>query len=460
MLPGAVREYIESHAGELLSRLCELLRIPGVANETPPDDHCRRAAEWLAAHMKSIGLASAVVPTAGKPAVLAEARAGADSPTLLVYCHYDVQPPDPLAEWKSHPFEPVVRDGYVYARGASDDKGPLMAYLLAVEAYLRAGGLPVNVKFFVEGEEEIGSPNAEPFLVEHRGRLAADAAVVADTSFFARGVPSITYGLRGLAYFEVALSRPASDVHSGTHGGAVANPIHALAQLIAAMHDEAGRVTIDAFYDDVLPTTDEERKAWGKLPFDEAAYAASLGIERLAGGESGLGVLERIWARPTADCNGIFGGYTGLGSKTIIPARASAKVSMRLVPRQEPDKIVSAFRRFVAAHTPPSMKSSVSVQSASRPVLVPTGSPVVEAGRRALREAFGREAAMIRCGASVPATECIQRVLGIDTLVMGCTLPDDNHHAPNERYSLEMLHGTAVAAAALMQNLGQTGRMD
>jgi acetylornithine deacetylase/succinyl-diaminopimelate desuccinylase-like protein len=456
MVPGAVREYLHSRRDELLSRLFELLRIPSVANDQSKPDQCRRAAKWLAAQMKSIGLKARVLPTEGKPAVVAEAKARKGAPTLLVYCHYDVQPAEPLSEWTSAPFEPVVRDGYVYARGASDDKGPLMAYLAAVEAWIRAGGgLPINVKFLVEGEEEIGSPNVETFLLEHGGRLAADAAVVPDVSFFAKDLPSITYGLRGLAYFEVAFVGAASDVHSGEHGGALANPVHALSKLIAAMHDDNGRVTIDGFYDDVLEVTEAERRAWRKLPFDEAAYAASLGVDCLSGGEKGIGVLERIWARPTVDCNGVVGGYTAAGSKTIIPSKASAKVSMRLVSRQDPQRIAAAFKRFVARHTPPGMRSFVAVHAAARPVLVPTDSAIVEAGRRALREAFGRDAALVRCGASVPVTECIQRILDIDPLMMGCYLPDDNHHAPNERYSLDMLWGTSLAAASLITNLSQ-----
>ncbi|MHC4982402.1 MAG: M20/M25/M40 family metallo-hydrolase, partial [Planctomycetota bacterium] len=328
MLPPAVREYLDSHRDELLSRLFELLRIPSIANDKSQPDQCRRAAEWLGRQFRSLGLKAEIVPTAGKPAVLAESAARPDAPTLLIYCHYDVQPAEPLDQWQSPPFEPVVRDGRIHARGACDDKGPLAAYLMALEAWQRAGGgVPVNVKFFIEGEEEIGSPNVEAFLVEHRDRLAADAAVVPDTSFFARDIPSVTYGLRGLAYFEVTFQGPSSDVHSGLHGGAVANPIHALAKMLAAVHDADGRVTIDGFYDDVLCASDEERRAWRELPFDEAAYAASLGVDVLSAGERGLDVLERLWTRPTTDCNGIVGGYTAAGAKTIIPSRATAKVS-------------------------------------------------------------------------------------------------------------------------------------
>ncbi len=459
MLPGVITEYLESHRDRQLAKLFELLRIPSIANDASLPDQCLRAAEWLVEHIRSLGLDAEVVPSAGKPAVLAEARVGEDLPTLLVYCHYDVQPPEPLDEWESEPFEPVVRDGNIYARGASDDKGPLMAYLAAVEAWQKAGGgLPVNVKFFIEGEEEIGSPNVEPFLTEHRDRLSADTAAVADTWFFAKDTPSITYGLRGLAYFEVTFTGASSDVHSGMHGGALANPVHALSRMISNLHDSDGRVTIGGFYDDVSGATDEELQAWSKLPFDEAKYAASLGVDTLSGGEKGRGVLERLWARPTVDCNGIIGGYTGEGSKTIIPSTASAKVSIRLVPHQRPDKIVAAFKGFVAAHTPPGVKSSVDVRATARPVLVPTDSPEVQAAEDAMREAFGGEAAFIRGGASVPVTETIQRILGIDALMMGCGLPDDNVHAPNEKYAIDMFMRTSVAAAALMNNLGRRGK--
>jgi len=454
MLPDAVARYIRSNRDKLLSQLCELLRIRSISNDASQDDQCTRAAEWLARCAEAVGMRAEIVPTAGKPAVIAAAEAGPDSPTLLVYCHYDVQPPDPLEEWSSPPFEPTVRDGRLYARGACDDKGPLMAYLMAVEAWQQAGRrLPVNVKFFIEGEEEIGSPNVEAFVLEHREKLRADAVVVPDTSFFASDVPSVTYGLRGLAYFEVTMTGALRDVHSGLYGGAVGNPVHALAALVAAMHDADGRLTLEGFYDDVLEITDEERRAWAKLPFDEADYAAAAGVGRLSGGERGFSVLERLWARPSADCNGIVGGYVGPGAKTIIPSRASAKISMRLVPNQDPQKIVASFRKFVAGRTPAGMKSSVAVHATSRPVLARTDSPVIRAACRAIEEAFGGAAALIRCGASVPATECIQRILGVDVAIMGVTLPENNHHAPNENYSLDMLTRSAVAAAALFNNL-------
>ena len=457
MLPEAVSDYLESHWDHHLDGLLEFLRFPSVANDRSTPDPCARCAAWLAGRIQSLGLPAEVIPTAGKPAVLAgDLSAGEGRPTLLAYAHYDVQPPDPLDQWESDPFEPAIRDGAIHARGASDDKGPLWAILMAVEAWRQAGGgLPVNLKLFFEGEEEVGSPNVEAFLEAYRDRLGADAAVVADSLFFARDLPSITYGLRGICYFEVTFSGPGRDLHSGSHGGPVANPAMALAAMVAALHDSDGRVTIDGFYDDVEPVTDAERQAWAGLPFDERKYAASLGVSGFAGGERGLPVLERLWGRPTVECNGIHGGYTGPGSKTIIPASASAKISMRLVPRQDPPRIVDAFRTFVAEHTPAGIRSDAKVFAAARPVLVPPDSDIIRIGRDAMREAFGRDAALVRCGASVPVTEVIRRILGADPLVLGVGLPDDNLHAPNEKYELDMLRGVSRTMAALLGRLAE-----
>ncbi len=456
MIPPALCEYLKANEPAHLERLCELLRFPSVANDTSRPDPCARCAEWLTGRMREIGLTAEVVRPAagGKPLVLAEGRAAAaDAPTLLIYAHYDVQPPDPLDEWRTEPFEPVVRDGNVYARGACDDKGPLAAAMAAIEAWGACGGLPANVRFLVEGEEEIGSPHIEAVLAELRDRLTADAAVVVDTSFYAHDLPSITYGLRGLAYFEIELRGAAQDVHSGLHGGALANPANALARLIAAMHDEHGRVAIDGFYDRVRPVGEAERTLWARLPFDEAEYAASLGAKELAGGEQGLGVFERLWARPALDCNGIVSGYTEPGSKTIIPARASAKISCRLVPDQDPERIAEGVRGFVARNTPRGMTATVQVNALARPCAIPLDSPALQAGCEALREAFGRDPALVRCGASIPVGECIQRVLGVDAVLLGCTLPDDGHHAPNEKYALSMLRGTSLAIASLLQRM-------
>ena len=454
MLPKAVSEYLDAHREQSLARLREFVAFPSVANSRPDD--CDRCAEWLVGQLDALGLAARVEGGGGgRPNVIASAHVRDDAPTVLLYGHYDVQPAEPLEQWRTDPFEAVVRDGCVWGRGSSDDKGQLAAHLAAIEAWQRAGGgLPVNVKLLAEGEEEIGSPHMGAFLSARAAELSADAAVISDGEFFAEGVPAITYALRGLAYVEVTFHGPSVDIHSGVHGGAVTNPINALARLVAALHDDAGRVTLEGYYDDVVPLGDEERRQWAQLGLDEGEYTRSLGLEALGGGEkAGFTPLERRWGRPTLDCNGIVGGYTGAGSKTIIPASASVKVSMRLVPDQDPKKVVAAFERFVAAHTPPGIRAEMRLNAEARPVLLSRQSPAMDAARAALVEAFGRQPGMIRCGASVPITELIQRLLGLDAVLMGFGLPDDNIHSPNERFRLEQFHGAARAIAAMLGNL-------
>jgi acetylornithine deacetylase/succinyl-diaminopimelate desuccinylase-like protein len=455
MLPKAVTEYLASHRQEHLAKLMELIRFPSVANTEP--QQCRACADWLAEHLRGLGMTARVEECPGRPNVIGSLHVSDQAPTLLIYGHYDVQPADPLGEWRTGPFDPVVQDGYLCARGSSDDKGQLFAHMAAVEAWQRAGGgVPVNVKVLIEGEEEIGSPNMEAFLGRHAKELSADAVVISDSEFFARGLPSITYALRGLTYVEVIFHGPRADIHSGVHGGAVTNPVNALARLVAAMHDESGRVTIPGYYDDVVPLSPAERDEWRKLPVDDAAYAASLGVEALGAGERGFSVLERRWARPTLDCNGIVGGYTGPGAKTIIPSQASVKISMRLVSNQRPEKALEGFQRFVAEHTPPGIRAELKMNAGARPVMLGQHSPAMDAGRAALMEAFAAPTAMIRCGASVPITELFQRLLGLDAVLMGFGLPDDNLHSPNERFLLEHLWGGMIASAAFMKNLRES----
>jgi len=457
MLPEAVKTFLADRQDEHVEQLFELIRFASVSSQSARDADSLACVRCIASRLDALGFATELRPWRRHPILLARSTApAATGRTLLIYAHYDVQPAEPLEMWASPPFEPVVRDGAIYGRGASDDKGPLMAHLAAVEAHLAAGQLPVHVAFFIEGEEEIGSPDLERFVAEAAGDLRADVAVISDSEFFAAGVPSITYGLRGLVYLELTLTGPSGDLHSGLHGGAVVNPLNALAAMIAGLHDADGRVALAGYYDDVLPATDAERAAWAALPFDEGAYAASLGTSP-AGGERGLGVLERRWARPTLDCNGIVGGYGGEGSKTVIPATATAKISMRLVPHQRPEKVLASFRRYVDERTPRGVRAAVRVSAEARPVLVGPDTPAVGAARDALAEAFDADAAMVRNGASVPVTELIQRVLGIDPILMGLGLPDDNLHAPNERFGLQQFHRGAVAAAALMHNLARQG---
>ena len=457
MLDTNVAEYLQSHRRQHLEKLLELLRFASIANVEagdPGQDQCQLCAEWLAEHLAGLGLSVEIVRTAGKPNVLASAHVSDDAPTLLFYGHYDVQPPDPLELWDSDPFEPVVRNGCIWARGASDNKGQLFTHLMAIEAWRQTGGgLPVNVKVLIEGEEEIGSPNLEPFVAANIDRLRADAAIVSDSDFFSDGAASITYSLRGLAYVELTLRGPKTDIHSGLHGGAVTNPINALAGMLAKMHDDAGRVTLPGFYDDVAALTDAERDEWTRLPFDEDEYAGSLGVGALGGGERGYSALQRRWARPTLDCNGIVGGYTAAGAKTIIPSQATAKISMRLVPSQEPKKIVAGFREFVAANTPDGVTAEVSVHASARPVMLARNCSAIQAGRAAMKEAFESEVTMIRCGASVPVVELIQRILGLETAMLGFGLPSDNLHSPNEHFRLDQFYRGSIAAAAFMGNL-------
>ncbi|MCK4275753.1 MAG: dipeptidase [Phycisphaerae bacterium] len=454
MLGKPVADYLQTHRDEHLSKFFELLRFASVANIKGKPDQCHLAAEWLAGVLAEIGFDAVVLPAAGKPNVIASLHVDDKLPTVLIYGHYDVQPADPLDLWESDPFEPTVRNGAVFARGASDNKGSHFAYIMATEASLRGGGnLPVNVKFFLEGEEEIGSPNLEPFVKEHAEKLSADLAVISDSGFFADDVPSITYALRGLAYFQVTFNAQANDAHSGMWGGVLPNPINALARMIAAMQDETGRIMLPGFYDDVSELSDEERQAWAKLPFDEKATAAALGAKAFTGGETGYSLLERRWARPTLDCNGIVAGYTDRGAKTIIPAQAGVKISTRLVANQDPGRIADGFKQFVADHTPEGMTSTVEVLTSARPLLLSTDSPAMGAAKAAVQEGFGKAPAMVRTGASVPAVEIMHRLVGLDAILIGFGSPSDNVHAPNERFQLDRLWRGSVTAAAFLQNI-------
>ena len=458
MLSKEITGYLRAHRDEQLEQLFELLRFASVSSQSRHDGDCLACVERIAEHLRGLGFSAELRPWRRHPILLARRACGRPAGRLLIYGHYDVQPPEPLEQWQTPPFEPVIRDGRIYARGASDDKGQFFAHVKAVEAILATSGeLPLEVIFLVEGEEEIGSPELEQFVTAAAADLAADYAVVSDSEFFAAGLPTLTYGLRGLAYVELTLSGPREDLHSGIHGGAAVNPLNAVARMVSGMHDERGRVTLPGFYDDVVELTAAERRAWAELPFDKAAYAAAIGADP-AGGERGLPVLERRWARPTLDCNGIVGGYQGEGAKTVIPAAATAKISMRLVPNQRPEKAVESFERYVAENTPAGVRASVKVSAQARPVLTALDSPAVAAARQALKDAFGAEVAMVRNGASVPITELIQRVLKVDPILMGFGLPEDNLHAPNERFRLEQFYGGIAASAALIVNLAELPR--
>ncbi|MBN1553610.1 MAG: dipeptidase [Phycisphaerae bacterium] len=453
MLNPDIKAYLKDHREEHLSTLCEMLRFASISAVNDPDG-CRPCAEWIAEHLRRLGLTAEVLPTDGQPCVFGELHVSDDAPTLLIYCHYDVQPPDPLDEWITPPFDPRVRDGWLYARGASDDKGQLMMHLAAIDAYRKTGGgVPINLKLLVEGEEEVGSPNIEPFLVKHKDRLQADALVISDVGFFADGCPSIMYALRGLCAFDVTYHGPNRDVHSGLEGGVITNPLNALARLTAAFHNDDGSVAIPGFYDDVIPVSEAERESWNSLPHDDEARAKSLGLEHLAGGERGYHTLERNWVRPTLECNGLSGGYAGPGAKTVIPAKATGKFSLRLVANQDPDKIQAAIDTFIHERTPKGIRAEITVHASNRPVRLPTDTPAMRAGKAAMAEAFGAEPKLICCGASIPITEILQRLLGLDAVMLGITLPEDNLHSPNERLKLTQLYQGAEMAASFYDNL-------
>ncbi|MBI4536067.1 MAG: dipeptidase, partial [Ignavibacteriae bacterium] len=343
-----ILSYIDQNKERYLSELTELLAIPSVSTKKEHTVDIRRCAEWVADHMRTVGLENVqIFPTDGHPVVYADWLKAPGKPTVLLYGHYDVQPPEPVELWTSPPFEATVRGGNLYARGSADDKGQVFIHLKSIEAYLKStGSLPVNLKLIIEGEEEIGSQHLDPFVKEHKDLLKADLVVISDSSMFAKGVPSICYGLRGITYMQVDLVGPNKDLHSGSFGGSVHNPVQALSEIIAQMHDKKGRVTIPGFYKDVRPLTKKERKAFKELPWDDKKYARGLGVKKLYG-EKGFSTLERLWARPTLECNGIWGGFTGEGAKTVLPSKASAKISMRLVPDQSSDKVARLFEKHI-----------------------------------------------------------------------------------------------------------------
>ncbi len=437
-----ILKYLKDNQQRYLSELKEFLAIPSISTAPDHKRDVERCARWIADHLGSIGMRNTkVFPTKGHPVVYSEWLGAPGKPTVLLYGHYDVQPTDPLDLWTSPPFEATVRDANLYARGVADDKGQVFIHFKAVEAYLKNGGsLPVNLKMLIEGEEEIGSENLEGFIKEHADLLKADLVLISDTAIFARGVPSICYGLRGIAYLQVELTGPNRDLHSGSFGGSVQNPIQALAEIVARLHDRRGRVTVPGFYDDVRRLTKKERRAYKRLPWSDRKYAKDLGVKRLYG-EGGFTTLERLWARPTLECNGIWGGFTGEGVKTVLPSKASAKISMRLVPDQKPDKIARLFERQIKAIAPPTVRVAVRYLHGGEAALTPLDSPGIRAAVAALRKGFGKEPLYQREGGSIPVVTLFKRILGLDTVLLGFSLPEDNSHAPNEFLPLENFFG-------------------
>ncbi len=454
----AVTKYIHDHRKAFEEDLSELLRIPSVSADSRQRAETHRAAEWMLAQFQGLGLKSEMVETAGHPLVYAETPAVPGKPVALVYGHYDVQPPEPLDEWISPPFEPTVRNGNVYARGATDDKGQMLTHVKGAEAWLKTvGKLPIQVKFLIEGEEEVGSEHLAPFVKENRERLACDTVVISDCGQFAPGIPAITYGLRGIAYFELRLRGPKQDLHSGTFGGAVTNPAGALVSLLAALKDEHGRIQVPGFYDDVIPLSDRERSEFASLPATDEEFMQSVGVGGMWG-EHGFTSIERRWARPTCDINGLTSGYQGEGAKTVLPAKASAKLSFRLVPNQDPHKIAKSLRKFLEERLPPGIQMELIDHHGAPGVVVPLDSPYVRAASAAIEKGFGREPVYIREGGSIPIVNTFTRELGADALLLGWGQNDDNTHSPNEKFSLDDYHRGTLASAHLWQELAAISR--
>ena len=449
------QSFIEANLGRIRAELYDFLRIPSISAKPEHAQDTRRAAEWLSDKLAAAGLAAEVVDTPGHPIVLAEWRGARGAPTVLIYGHYDVQPPEPLDEWSSPPFEPTERDGRIYARGAADDKGQLYMHVKALEAHLATSGtLPVNVIFLAEGEEEVGSQNLVPFIEAHAERLACDHVLISDTGMFAEGLPSLLFSLRGLAYLELHVKGAKSDLHSGEYGGAVANPGNALARIIASLHDEDGRVAIPGFYDDVLDWDAETRTEIAALPWDDEAFREELRVAELTG-ERGYSSLERLWIRPACDVNGLLCGYTGEGAKTVLPNRAMAKVSFRLVPDQTPARVRELFEAHVRRVAPPGVTVEVRELHGGRPWRARLEGKGFEAAGEALEEAFGKRPVLMGGGGSIPIVVDFEERLDATALLVGFSLPGSNLHAPNEWLPIDNFEKGIGALARLYEKLGR-----
>jgi acetylornithine deacetylase/succinyl-diaminopimelate desuccinylase-like protein len=452
----SVVDFINVNRDRYVDELKQYLAIPSVSALPQHAPDVRRAAEWTRDALASAGLQNAkLIETPGNPVVYADWLNAPGKPTILFYGHYDVQPVDPVELWTSPPFEATVRDGEIYARGAADDKGQVFMHIKAVEAHLKQGGsLPVNMRFFIEGEEEVGSVHLDDFVRSHKQDLAADVVVISDSPMFDRGIPSICYGLRGLAYFQIDVRGTKSDLHSGSFGGAVANPAFVLAQILAQMKDRGGHIKIPGFYDDVRELSEAERAEWKKLPFNETKYRKELGAPKLFG-ETGYSTLERIWARPTFEVNGLQSGFTGEGAKTVLPATAMAKVSMRLVPDQHPDKVAKQFEDYLKKVAPKTVEVKVTRMHGGRPWMAEFDNKYVRAAGRAIEKGFGKPPVFNREGGSIPVVSTFQEELGVPSVLFGVGLPDENAHAPDERLDLGNFHNGVIASAYLYQEIGE-----
>jgi acetylornithine deacetylase/succinyl-diaminopimelate desuccinylase-like protein len=450
--------YLEQNNARIHDELYEFLRIPSVSARSEHNADTARAAEWVRQSMEKVGLKATIHPTSGHPIVVGEWRGAPGAPTALVYGHYDVQPAEPLNLWTSPPFEPTMRDGRIYARGSVDDKGQLFLHIKAIEAHLATRlRLPVNIVLIAEGEEEVGSSNLEHFINENQELLKSDVAVISDSSMFAPGQPSILSSLRGLAYFQIDVEGPMCDLHSGSYGGAVVNPAMAMAHIIATLHDENGRIAIDGFYDDVREWEPRILEQMRELPFDEAEFQRDIGVPAL-GGEEAYTVLERLWARPTCEVNGLLSGYIGEGAKTVLPAKAMAKISCRLVPDQDPAQIEKLMEAHVMRTAPQGVKVTVTHLHGGRPWRAEVTGPIFDAARRALRQAFDREAVIVGEGGSIPVVGDFERILKTPVLLVGFGLPGENAHAPDEWMSDENFRLGMTAMAVLWDEYGRNGK--
>ncbi len=452
-----VIDFININRERYLDELKALLAIPSISALPEHKGDVTRCAEWCGDEMRRVGLQNVkLIDTPGFPVVYGDWLGAPGAPTILFYGHYDVQPVDPLDLWQTPPFEATVRDGEIYARGSADDKGQVFMHLKAVEAHLKQNGkLPVNIKFILEGEEEVGSEHLDDFVRGHRADLKADVVVISDSPMFARGVPSICYGLRGLVYFQIDLRGSSTDLHSGSFGGAVANPGFVLAQMIAQMKDRGGHIRIPGFYDDVKPIEEAERTAWAALPFNEKTYKKDFGIPKLFG-ETDYTTLERTWARPTLEVNGLLSGFTGEGAKTVLPAVAMAKISMRLVPNQDPNKIADLFQAYVEKLAPKTVQTKVTRMHGGKPWMTSYQNPYVQAAGRAIEKGFGRQPIFTREGGSIPVVSTFQEELGLPSVLFGVGLPDENAHAPNEKLDVANFHNGIISSAYLYDEIGRT----
>jgi len=450
--------YYQQHHTDFLEGLKAFLRIPSISTLSEHKPDIRRAAEFAANELRGAGMKSVeLIEGQGNPLVYAEWLDAPGKPTVLFYGHYDVQPPDPLDEWKSPPFEPEVRNDNIYARGSADDKGQVYIQIKAVEGLLKTKGkLPVNVKFLLEGEEETGGEHIEAYVKSRPPRLKADAAIVCDTEMFAPELPTICVGLRGMVYYELSVQGADHDLHSGIYGGAAPNPILAISEIITALKDRDGHIKIPGFYDRVVPPSDKEREAWARLPFDVKEYTEKeMGAKELVG-EPGVPLFERVWARPTLEVHGIRGGFTGEGAKTVIPARAVAKVSTRLVADQRVDESIAQFKAAVAAVSPKGVTVEVKVLHSGEPSLTNPDNPFIHASAEAMKQVFQKETVYIRSGGSIPIVGVFDRYLGVPSVMMGFGLPDDNLHAPNEKFHLPNFYRGIESMARYLEILGES----